>query len=91
MNLNVDLIGMPRMYAKAKGCTLEMPTQATYRDIVRTLASMYPDLAGTIIVKNTFDLEKGYMLLVEGIREIAGLESQPKEGEQITLMAGSIC
>ena len=90
MKLNVEFQGMPRLFTQTRECTLEMPDQATYRDVLRVLADKYPRLVGPIIVRGTFDIEKDLMIAVDGLHAIGSLEDHPREGQQVTVMSENV-
>ncbi len=90
MKLNVEFQGMPRLYAQTKGCTLEVPDQATYRDVLRALADKYPRLVGPIIVAGSLDLEKDLMITFDSLRAIGSLEDHPRDGQQVTIMSDNV-
>ena len=86
MKLNVEFLGVARQLAQTKGYLVEVPDQATYRDVLRSLAAKHPALIGPVIIPKTFDLVRDMRLTVDGLHSVSNLEALPQDGQQITLM-----
>ena len=57
MNVRVELLGLSRLVTGAREVSVEMPDQATYRDLVYTLSEMYPGLVGNVIQSDRRNLQ----------------------------------
>jgi molybdopterin converting factor small subunit len=86
MQLIVEFLGPSRRLAQTKETTLEVADRATYRDVLRQLATRYPSLVDDVIVPSTFDLSPAFILNANGRRAITDLDVQPEEGQRLIIM-----
>ena len=86
MRLTVEFLGLSRRLAQTKECLVELEDRATFRGVLRHLASRFPALVGPIIVPSTFDLESSYMVNVDGRRAVTDLDAQPDDGQRLIFM-----
>jgi molybdopterin converting factor small subunit len=57
MNVRVELLGLSRLVTGTREVSVEMPEEATYRDLVYTLSEMYPGLVGNVIQSDRRNLQ----------------------------------
>jgi len=50
MRVRVEMLGLSRLVTGTREVSLEMPDEATYRDLVYTLSETYPGLVGNVIL-----------------------------------------
>ena len=68
--------------------TLDLPENATYRYVVRTLAQMYPGLVGAIIAADGNSLLSAMIFNRNGEESIvaAMMDQRPCDGDRLILM-----
>lgn len=86
MRLTVEFLGLSRRLAQTKESTVELPSQATYRDVLRHLASLFPSLCDSVIQCKTFGLAPTYMLNINGRRVVKDLDLPAQDGQRLLLM-----
>lgn len=86
MKLTVEFLGLSRRLAQTKKSLVEIDDQATFRDVIRLLATRFPALVGPIIVPATFALVPSYMINVDGRRVVQDLDARPEDGQRLILM-----
>jgi molybdopterin converting factor small subunit len=88
MNITVEFPGGGRAMTGTREVTLSLPDSATYRDVVRRLAQMYPRLVGAIIAANGNSLLSAMIFNRNGEESIlpAMLDQSPREGDRLILM-----
>ena len=91
MRVQVELLGLPRLIAGEKTITLRLDEGATFRDAVRALSRMYPDMVGDVVQGDGETLQAPNILNLDGRRMI-----QPKQmdeslgdGDRIIVMSMS--
>ena len=57
MRVRVELLGLSRLVTRTPEVSLEMPNNATYRDLVYTLSEHYPGLVGNVIQSDRRNLQ----------------------------------
>ena len=57
MRVRVELLGLSRLVTGTREVSLEMPSEATYRDLVYTLSETYPGLVGNVIQTDRRNLQ----------------------------------
>jgi hypothetical protein len=85
----VEFQGISRVLTKSKSAILYLDSTVTYREIIRRLAEMYPDLIGQVINKDLMTFLGSNMLSVNGKRMIrpSDLDCFPQAGEKLILMS----
>lgn len=86
MKLDVEFLGLSRRLAQTKEVSLVLDDRATFRDVLRELASRFPALVGPVIVPQTFDLVPAHMINVDGRRVVSDLDTQPQDGQRLIIM-----
>jgi molybdopterin converting factor small subunit len=86
MKLNVEFLGLSRRLAQTKEVLLELDDRATFRDVLRELATRFPALVGPVITPKTFDLVPAHMINVDGRRVVSDLDTQPQDGQRLIIM-----
>lgn len=57
MHVRVELLGLSRLVAGTREVSLELPDEATYRDLVYALSEAYPGLVGNVIQADRRNLQ----------------------------------
>jgi len=86
MKLTVEFLGLSRRLAQAKECLVIMDDQASFRAVLRHLASRFPALVGPVILPDTFDLASSYMINVGGRHVVKDLDAPTEDNQQLLLM-----
>lgn len=89
MKIFVEFSGLAREITKKQEIELSLPENSTYRDIVRTLGSLFPGLIGILIAEDGETFLSSNMFVIDG--DLANpamvLDGSPKEGEHLHLMS----
>jgi len=88
MNIVVEFTGGGRAITGTREVTLNLPDSATYRDVVRRLAQMYPGLVGAIIAADGNSLLSAMIFDRNGEESIlpAMLDQSPRNDDRLILM-----
>jgi len=86
MKLNVEFLGLSRRLAQTKEALVELDERATFRDVLRDLATRFPALVGQVIVPHSFDLVSAHMINIDGRRVVSDLDMQPQDGQRLIIM-----
>jgi len=86
MRLNVEFLGLSRRLAQTKEAAVELDDRATFRDVLRDLATRFPALVGPVIIPQSFDLVSAHMINIDGRRVVSDLDTQPQDGQQLIIM-----
>ena len=88
MNIVVEFTGGGRAMTGTREVSLGMPQNATYRDVVRRLAQMYPGLVGAIIAADGNSLLSAMIFNRNGEESIvaAMMDQSPGDGDRLILM-----
>lgn len=86
MILTVEFLGLSRRLTQVKDCLVVLDGQASFRDVLRYLASRFPALVGPVILPGTFDLSLSYMINVDGRQVVKDLDTPAKDNQQLLLM-----
>ncbi len=91
MKVQVEFFGLSRLTVGKKGTSLDLPDGATFRDVARTLAKMYPGLVGNVIRPDGESLQHPNIFNVNARRMIRAdqMDESPKDGDRIILMSMS--
>lgn len=89
--VRVELFGLPRLIAGEKEITLRLEQDATFRDVVRTLARRYPDMIGDVVQADGETLQAPNILNLDGRRMIQAhqMDELLSAGDRIILMSMS--
>lgn len=89
MNLTIEFTGAPRSVVGQKRLALSLADPCTYRDIVRRLATDYPDLVGLIIDRDRETFLSSNMFVINGDLSTPAmlLDETPPEGAHLILMS----
>ena len=89
MRITVELLGLSRIAAGQKQITLDLPEDATFRDIVRGLGTRYPAMIGNVIQCDGGTLQRPNILNLNTKRMIqAGeMDDRPSDGDRVILMS----
>jgi molybdopterin converting factor small subunit len=85
-DITIELLGIARRQAGIKQVSVELTEQATYHDLLRRLANLYPALLGKVINPQTYELMPAFMLNLNGRRAISNLDTPVGSGERLVLM-----
>ena len=91
MQVRIELLGLSRLVTGQKEVSLDLDSEATYRDIVRALSKEYPALIGNVIqsdkeslqAPNIFNLNARHMI------QSKQMDNRLSEGDRIILMSMS--
>jgi hypothetical protein len=88
MNITVEFTGGGKAMTGTREVTLNLPDSATYRDVVRRLAQMYPGLVGAIIAADGNSLLSAMIFDRNGEESIlpAMLDQSPRNDDRLILM-----
>ena len=86
MQLTVEFLGLSRRLAHAKESLVNLQDRATFRKVLRTLSSRFPELVGPVIVPETYDLVSAYMLNINGRYVVKDLDAPAQDGQRLILM-----
>lgn len=86
MVLTVEFLGHARRLVGCQSHELEIGNDATYGDLLRSLAHAFPTLYGEIIDPETNSLTSAYTLMRENLRPVRDLQEHPTHGERVILM-----
>ncbi len=91
MRVQVELFGLPRIIAGEKEITLDFGDEATFRDVVRSLAHRYPAMLGDVIQADGETLQSPNILNINGKRMIQPhqVDEYIRDGDTIVLMSVS--
>jgi hypothetical protein len=87
MLVKIEFLGLARRLTGEKRAEVEVPNEATLRDVVRALAIRFPSLLGQVIVPQTFDLISPYFFNVGGRLAATTLEAPADNAEPLVLMS----
>jgi molybdopterin converting factor small subunit len=86
MKLTVEFLGPSRRLTQVRETSVVVAVDATYRDVLRLIATLYPPLVEAIIVPPTYDLAPAFMLNVDGRRVVNDLDTPAEEGQRLIIM-----
>jgi hypothetical protein len=86
MTLIVEFLGLSRRLAQVSQSQVTLQGPASFRDILRHIASEFPALLGSVILPDTYDLTPSYVINVDGRRAVTDLDSAAEDGQRILLM-----
>ena len=86
MKLAIEFLGLSRRLTQTKEILVDMHDQASFRDLLRYLASQYPTLVGQVIVPETFGLVSSYLINIDGQRAVTDLDARLEDGQRLIFM-----
>ncbi len=89
MRILVEFTGIPRVVTGVKQIPLEFQDGVTYREIVRQLGKLYPQLIGEVLQPDGETFQPSNMLNLNGQRMIqpAQMNESPHDGDRLILMS----
>jgi molybdopterin converting factor small subunit len=91
MQVRVELLGLSRLVTGQREVSLDLDSEATYRDIVRALSDEYPALVGNVIQSDRQSLQAPNIFNLNARQMIQSkqMENPLNEGDRIILMSMS--
>jgi molybdopterin converting factor small subunit len=91
MQVRVELLGLSRLVTGQREVSLDLDSEATYRDIVRALSEKYPALIGNVIQSDRESLQAPNIFNLNARQMIQSkqMENPLNEGDRIILMSMS--
>mgnify|MGYP001070766733 CR=1 FL=1 len=91
MRVNLEFFGLSRLVVGKKEIALDLEENATFRDVVRKLAAMYPDLIGNVIRPDGESLQHPNIFNRNAKQMIRAdqMDERPSDGDRIILMSMS--
>jgi molybdopterin converting factor small subunit len=88
MQIQVEFTGAAREITGQREVSLFVLDTSTYRDVIRSLAQMYPGLVGMIIAPDLCSLLSAMIFDRNGGESIlpAMLDQSPKDGDRLMLL-----
>jgi len=86
MKLTVEFLGVSRRLAQTPECQTEVPDRATFRDVLREIATRFPALQGAVIDPTTHALLPEFMLNIGGRQAVTDLDAPAQDGQRLLLM-----
>lgn len=89
MNIDVEFIGVSRVLSGVSKAELSIPTNGSYRDVIRELSKKYPQFNGQLIDPQSNTFIGSSMFNLDGKRMIksAELDNSPEENGHLILMS----
>jgi hypothetical protein len=89
MKITVEFTGVPRSVVGQKRLSLTLPDGSTYREVVRRLATDYPDLVGLVIDRDGETFLSSNMFVINGDLSTPAmlLDEVPPDGAHLILMS----
>ncbi len=88
--LVVELFGPATRIAGVTEVELELAKSATFRDMMRALATSYPDMRGPVIDPGSWSLTPHFFLSLEGRETIREYDREPQPGARLLLMSAIV-
>ncbi len=86
MQLKVEFLGLARELAGTKEALVELAPQATWRQVLKSLAAQHPALVGPVIIPDHLELAPSFMFNVGGRAVVRDLDRPAEAGERVLLM-----
>jgi molybdopterin converting factor small subunit len=89
ITITIEFTGVAKHIAGQGSIQLSFPSGSTYRDVVRKLAELYPDMVNIIIDPNEQIFLSSNLFIIndEMTTPVFIMENQPKDGDKLTLLA----
>jgi hypothetical protein len=86
MEYTVEFYGMPRRLSGVSQAMVNAKPNATLRDIVDELVTMYPSFLGNLVDPKTRQINEPYFFNIDARYVPKNLDYQPKQGERLLLL-----
>ena len=89
MKVRVEFSGIAKKLAGRDDLTLTLVEETTYREIVKVLADMYPDMVNILIAPDKDGFLSSVMFVIDGdlANPVMLMDKSPHDGENIHLMS----
>jgi molybdopterin converting factor small subunit len=89
MRVRVELLGLSRLVTGTRELSLEMPGEATYRDLVYALSERYPGLVGNVIQSDRRSLQAPNIFNLNARQMVQSrqMDDRLSEDDRIILMS----
>jgi molybdopterin converting factor small subunit len=89
MRVRVELLGLSRLVTGTREVSLEMPGDATYRDLVYALSEQYPSLVGNVIQTDRRNLQAPNIFNLNARQMVQSrqMDNRLSEDDRIILMS----
>ncbi len=89
MRITIEFTGITRSITNSTAIDFDLPSDSTYRDVIKLLAEKYPAMVGLIIDPDRENFLSSNMFVINGDLEFPAmlLDKKPADGEQISLMS----
>jgi molybdopterin converting factor small subunit len=89
MRIHLELLGLSRLAAGTKEVTLDLEEGASFREVVRELASRYPAMIGNVVKPDMETLQAPNIFSQNAKRLIQAsqMDESPNDGDRIILMS----
>lgn len=78
--------GVARRLGKETEVAIDVPDDATLRDVSAALAARFPAFVGPLLAPGTFELVEPHFFSVNGQR-VVSLDAKARDGDRILIMA----
>lgn len=89
MQLTIEFTGIARMLAGKGSEVMTLPNAATYRDVIRRLANLYPEMIGILITPEGDDFLSSNLFIING--EMGNpamiLDGSPRDKDWLVLVS----
>jgi molybdopterin converting factor small subunit len=89
ITITIEFTGVAKRIAGENSIQLSLPSGSTYRDVVRKLAELYPEMVNIIIDpgEQIFLSSNIFIINDEMTSPVFIMENQPEDGDKLTLLA----
>lgn len=89
MEVMIEFAGLARVLTRQSRIALDLERGTTFRQILRRLAGMHPELVGEVIQPNLESLQASNMLNLNGryMVQPSQMEQCPDDGDRLILMS----
>ena len=89
ITITIEFTGVAKQIAGQNSIQLSLPSKSTFRDVVKNLAELYPDMVNIIIDPNEeiFLSSNIFIINEEMTSPVFIMDEQPRDGDKLTLLA----
>ena len=89
LTVTIEFTGLSRAITGTPTCTLTIPEDTTYRDIIRCVGELHPELVGVLIAEDGETFLSSNMFVIDGdyANPAMVMDDQVKDGEHLHLMS----
>jgi len=89
VRVRVELLGLSRLVTGTREVSVEMPDEATYRDLVYALSEIYPGLVGNVIQADRRNLQAPNIFNLNARQMVQSrqMDDRLREDDRIILMS----